>query len=63
MTITAEDLVESMDGISTTISKQWVGLVLLPAVSSIAGMYKILLILGHFDTLAMQNALLQSILL
>ncbi|KAG1775921.1 Sodium/calcium exchanger protein-domain-containing protein [Suillus placidus] len=34
--ITAEDLVESMDGISTTISKQWVGLVLLPAVSSIA---------------------------
>ncbi|OAX41504.1 hypothetical protein K503DRAFT_490567 [Rhizopogon vinicolor AM-OR11-026] len=34
--IIAEDLVESMDGISTTISKQWVGLILLPAVSSIA---------------------------
>ncbi|KAH7884327.1 Sodium/calcium exchanger protein-domain-containing protein [Phlebopus sp. FC_14] len=32
----AEELVESMDGISTTISKQWVGLILLPAVSSIA---------------------------
>ncbi|KAG1729671.1 Sodium/calcium exchanger protein-domain-containing protein [Suillus paluster] len=36
VSITAEDLVESMDGISTTVSKQWVGLVLLPAVSSIA---------------------------
>lgn len=32
----AEELVESMDGISGTISKQWVGLILLPAVSSIA---------------------------
>ncbi|KAG1802444.1 hypothetical protein EV424DRAFT_1584703 [Suillus variegatus] len=36
VSITAEDLVESMDGIETAISKQWVGLVLLPAVSSIA---------------------------
>ncbi|EGN98612.1 hypothetical protein SERLA73DRAFT_73232 [Serpula lacrymans var. lacrymans S7.3] len=34
--VTAEDLVESMDGISMTISKQWIGLILLPAVSSIA---------------------------
>ncbi|KAF9243521.1 Sodium/calcium exchanger protein-domain-containing protein [Melanogaster broomeanus] len=31
----AEDLVESLDGISTSIEKQWIGLVLLPAVSSI----------------------------
>ena len=37
VSITAEDLVESMDGISTIFSKQWVGLILLPAVSSIAG--------------------------
>ncbi|KAH7925491.1 hypothetical protein BV22DRAFT_1064850 [Leucogyrophana mollusca] len=36
VSVTAEELVESMDGISTTISKQWVGLILLPAVSSIA---------------------------
>ncbi|KIK97756.1 hypothetical protein PAXRUDRAFT_759710 [Paxillus rubicundulus Ve08.2h10] len=36
VTFTAEELVESMDGISTSISKQWVGLILLPAVSSIA---------------------------
>ncbi|ETW83026.1 hypothetical protein HETIRDRAFT_383078 [Heterobasidion irregulare TC 32-1] len=35
--INAEWLVESMDGISTTIiSKEWIGLILLPAVSSIA---------------------------
>lgn len=32
----AEDLVESMDGISESITKQWIGLILLPAVSSIA---------------------------
>ncbi|KAJ3850339.1 hypothetical protein EV368DRAFT_75208 [Lentinula lateritia] len=32
----ADWLVEAMDGISTTISKEWVALVLLPAVSSIA---------------------------
>ncbi|KAF9223649.1 hypothetical protein BS17DRAFT_781000 [Gyrodon lividus] len=36
VTFTAEELVESMDGISTSISKQWIGLILLPAVSSIA---------------------------
>ncbi|KIJ11960.1 hypothetical protein PAXINDRAFT_15144 [Paxillus involutus ATCC 200175] len=36
VTFTAEELVESMNGISTSISKQWVGLILLPAVSSIA---------------------------
>lgn len=34
----AEELVESMDGISGSISKQWIGLILLPAVSSIAGL-------------------------
>ncbi|KAI6125085.1 hypothetical protein EDD16DRAFT_1474674 [Pisolithus croceorrhizus] len=33
---TADDLVESMNGISGAISKQWIGLILLPAVSSIA---------------------------
>ncbi|KAG6331389.1 hypothetical protein ID866_7700 [Astraeus odoratus] len=33
---TAEILVESMDGISSAISKRWIGLILLPAVSSIA---------------------------
>ncbi|KIM64319.1 hypothetical protein SCLCIDRAFT_643720 [Scleroderma citrinum Foug A] len=32
----AEELVESMDGISGSITKQWIGLILLPAVSSIA---------------------------
>lgn len=36
--ITAESLVESMDGISSTISKDWVGLIVLPCVSAIAGM-------------------------
>lgn len=35
--ISADQLVESMNGISTTISKEWIGLILLPAVSSIAG--------------------------
>lgn len=34
----AEELVESMDGISGSITKQWIGLILLPAVSSIAGL-------------------------
>ncbi|KAL0580944.1 hypothetical protein V5O48_001036 [Marasmius crinis-equi] len=33
---TADSLVESMDGISKTIDKSWIALVLLPAVSSIA---------------------------
>ncbi|KAK0204898.1 Sodium/calcium exchanger protein-domain-containing protein [Desarmillaria ectypa] len=33
---TADLLVEAMNGISTTISKEWVGLILLPAVSSLA---------------------------
>ncbi|KAI6107960.1 hypothetical protein F5141DRAFT_1215719 [Pisolithus sp. B1] len=32
----ADDLVESMNGISGAISKRWIGLILLPAVSSIA---------------------------
>ncbi|KAH7909495.1 Sodium/calcium exchanger protein-domain-containing protein [Hygrophoropsis aurantiaca] len=36
VSVTAEELVESMDGISSAISKQWIGLILLPAVSSIA---------------------------
>ncbi|KAN0093168.1 Sodium/calcium exchanger domain containing protein [Tylopilus felleus] len=35
-TINAEELVESMDGIAMSISKQYIGLILLPAVSSIA---------------------------
>jgi len=35
--VTADWLVESMDGISTTISKEWVGFILLPAVTAIAG--------------------------
>ncbi|KAJ6619781.1 Sodium/calcium exchanger protein-domain-containing protein [Mycena sp. CBHHK59/15] len=34
--ITADRLVESMDGISKTIRKEWVALILLPAVSSVA---------------------------
>ena len=33
----AEWLVESLDTISTTISKEWIALVMLPAISSIAG--------------------------
>ncbi|KAG7451190.1 uncharacterized protein BT62DRAFT_990819 [Guyanagaster necrorhizus] len=33
---TADWLVEAMNGISTTISKEWVGLILLPAVSALA---------------------------
>ena len=35
--VTVDWLVEAMDEISMTISKQWVGLILLPAISSIAG--------------------------
>ncbi|KAF8896340.1 hypothetical protein BD779DRAFT_577402 [Infundibulicybe gibba] len=34
--VTADWLVESMDGISTTIGKEWIALILLPAVSSVA---------------------------
>ncbi|KAH9481405.1 Vacuolar calcium ion transporter [Psilocybe cubensis] len=34
--ITVDWLVEAMDEVSTTISKEWVGLILLPAVSSVA---------------------------
>ncbi|KAF4614154.1 hypothetical protein D9613_007795 [Agrocybe pediades] len=34
--VTVDWLVEAMDGVSTTISKEWVGLILLPAVSSVA---------------------------
>lgn len=37
MAVTVDWLVEAMDEISMTISKQWVGLILLPAISSIAG--------------------------
>ncbi|TEB34773.1 hypothetical protein FA13DRAFT_1812004 [Coprinellus micaceus] len=36
VSITADWLVESMDGISSTISKEWIALILLPAVSSVA---------------------------
>jgi Ca2+:H+ antiporter len=35
--VDAEWMVASIDGISTTISKEWIGLILLPAVSSVAG--------------------------
>lgn len=35
--VNAEWLVKSMDGISTSISKEWVALILLPVVGSIAG--------------------------
>ncbi len=38
---TADWLVESMNEVSTTISKEWVGLILLPAVGSLAGSYLI----------------------
>ncbi|PPQ67527.1 hypothetical protein CVT25_006068 [Psilocybe cyanescens] len=34
--VTVDWLVEAMDEISTTISKEWVGLILLPAISSVA---------------------------
>ncbi|KAF9003987.1 Sodium/calcium exchanger protein-domain-containing protein [Cyathus striatus] len=34
--VTADWLVESMDGISDSISKEWVGLILLPAITSVA---------------------------
>ena len=35
--MTADWLVEAMDETSTVVSKQWVGLILIPAVRSIAG--------------------------
>lgn len=35
--VTVDWLVEAMDEISTTIRKEWVGLILLPAISSVAG--------------------------
>ncbi|KAG5352890.1 hypothetical protein C0989_012280 [Termitomyces sp. Mn162] len=35
--VTADWLVDSMDGISSRVSKEWVGLILLPAVTSLAG--------------------------
>ncbi len=37
LAVTVELLVTAMDEISTTISKEWVGLILLPAISSVAG--------------------------
>lgn len=37
----AEWLVESLDTIETTISKEWIALVMLPAISSIAGGYEL----------------------
>jgi hypothetical protein len=41
--INADWLVNSMNGsISTVLRKQWVALILLPAVSSIAGTYRVL---------------------
>ncbi|TFK40399.1 Sodium/calcium exchanger protein-domain-containing protein [Crucibulum laeve] len=36
VSLSADWLVESMDGVSTTISKEWVGLILLPAITSVA---------------------------
>jgi hypothetical protein len=35
--VTVDLLVEAMDEISETISKEWVGLIVLPAISSVAG--------------------------
>lgn len=35
--VNADWLVESLDGTSSVLSKEWVGLVLLPTVGSIAG--------------------------
>jgi Ca2+:H+ antiporter len=35
--VTADTLVESMNGISDTVRKEWVALILLPAVTSLAG--------------------------
>jgi Ca2+:H+ antiporter len=35
--VTAEALVESMDGISSTIGKEWIGLIVLPSISAVAG--------------------------
>lgn len=37
MAVNAEWLVEAMDGLNPMISKQWIGLILLPAISSVAG--------------------------
>jgi len=37
--LTVDRLVESMDAVSSTISKDWVGLILLPGISSVAGFY------------------------
>ena len=37
--MTVDRLVESMDAVSSTISKDWVGLILLPGISSVAGSY------------------------
>lgn len=37
--VNAEWLVDTMDHLSPTISKEWIGLILLPTVSSIAGKY------------------------
>ncbi|KAG6842341.1 hypothetical protein C0991_010631 [Blastosporella zonata] len=40
--ITADWLVDSMDGVSSAISKEWVGLILLPAVTSLAGYSRVI---------------------
>ena len=57
----AEWLVESLDTISTTISKEWIALVMLPAISSIAGM---ILTSGHVALclyrISFQNVSLRS---
>ena len=37
VSVTADWLVESMNGVSDVISKEWVALILLPAVTSLAG--------------------------
>jgi len=42
--VTVDLLVEAMDEISETISKEWVGLIVLPAISSVAGMTKLFLL-------------------
>jgi hypothetical protein len=46
----AEWLVESMDGIAPAVRKEWAALILLPAVSSIAGSwFYVKAVKNHFD--------------
>lgn len=42
MAIVVDWLVEAMDELSTTISKEWIGLIVLPTISAVAGTHKFL---------------------